>query len=125
MNEKSELNSDMEYLKTEEELPEIADDAVEETAGWDAAEDSVRVYMKGIRVIPLLTPEEEQELVAGMFSSGLDQEEEKVRLQLLNDCVIRIRSHAIEKKMAETEDISLVLKLRKEKEETAGMRVFG
>lgn len=76
-------------------------------------------------IIGSFASEEEQELVAGMFSSGLDQEEEKVRLQLLNDCVIRIRSHAIEKKMAETEDISLVLKLRKEKEETAGMRVFG
>ena len=81
MNEKSETNRDMEYLKTEAELPEIADDAVEETAEWVAAEDSVKVYLKEIGAIPLLTPEKEQEL-ARSVREGSESEKDHAKIML-------------------------------------------
>lgn len=81
MNEKSETNRDMEYLKTEAELPEIADDAVEETAEWVAAEDSVKVYLKEIGAIPLLTPEKEQEL-ARSVREGSESEKDYAKIML-------------------------------------------
>ena len=75
-------------------------------------------------IIGSFPDEEDQEFAAEIFSRGMETEDPEIQKKLLNDCVVNIRVHSIEQKMAETSDISKVLELRKEREKIAGIRVF-
>ena len=76
-------------------------------------------------IIASFSSEEEQELAAEIFSGQNEIQDREMQKQLLNDCIVHIKTCSIERKMAETTDVSQVLAFRKEQEKLAGLRLFG